>query len=128
MICKEYYDINKHWKVGDIVWACAFKYAGTKESKHLYQTPIKGMFTHSKCPEDIKDISTTKQYKHIRYFIPFKKNGKDLAYSKAVNYNARCYADYEYECINLYNELIQKNIDWHKSCIKDLCDLLIGHT
>ena len=57
---------------------------------------------------------------NIRYFVPLKKNGVDLSWSKAVTIYARCYATTQQECIALYNRLIQDSIEWHEQEIKKL--------
>lgn len=38
---------------------------------------------------------------------------------------SRCYAISEKECIELYNELIQNQIDWHNEEIKNLTSYMI---
>ena len=59
-------------------------------------------------------------HKEPRYFVPFKKNGKDLAWSRAVTIYARCFTESESECIEYFNNLIREQIQWHQSEIERL--------
>jgi hypothetical protein len=63
------------------------------------------------------------------YFVPFKKNykgdgknwaDKDLAFSKSVDVKSREYANTYEECVKLYNELIDNEVNKHKEIIKEL--------
>lgn len=117
------YNIHKAHNVGDIVWACGYQHASNKESKKYFAKPVRGMLTTTnyEMDEENKPIYMDKTYcGKIRYFVPFKKNGKGLAWSQAVSYSARCYADSEEECIELYNELIDDAIAVHQQIIASL--------
>lgn len=114
-----WHNVSKYFKIGDIVFACAYKPTSDKESKHNYQKPIIGMLvldsSLAKCKEREK-----KGYTEPRYFVPFKKNGKDLAWSKAVTIYARYFTDNEMESKAYYNKLIMEQIQWHQSEIEKL--------
>lgn len=112
-------DVKDYFKAGDIVYACAYQPTSNKEGKHNYQKPIRGMLvlysTEAKCRE-----REQKGYTEPRYFVPFKKNGKDLAWSKAVTVYARYFTDDENECREFYNGMISKQIRWHQYEIEKL--------
>lgn len=74
--------------------------------------PVRGMFTLGKSVEDTKRRTNRGDTK-IEYFVPFKKNSNELAWSKAVLMHSRCYASTYEECVVLYNKLISNAINWH---------------
>lgn len=121
---KRYQDARGHYKVGDVVWGCAYTCSGDKESKRFFQEPIKGQFTASNREVTNTAIMATAAqkgtYVEPRYFVPFKKNGIDLAWSKAVNFTARMYADTYAESVELYNDKIQEYIDWFENEVKEM--------
>lgn len=113
---------------GDIVWACAFSRTENTKSLKYFTEPVKGMFTRYKCLKSEEAHRNNKQIitnDGIQYFIPFKKNSQscdlqDLAWSKAVHYSARKYATTEDECKELFNELIDEEIQFHQNIINDI--------
>lgn len=117
-------NIEKYFKVGDIVYACAYKPTSDKESRHNYQKPIRGILVLDNS-EDKCRIREEKGYKRPRYFVPFKKNDKDLAWSKAVTVYSRYFTDNEKECKEYYNKLIRDQIQWHQKEIERLKDEFI---
>lgn len=119
MTVVNHFDVNKYFNLGDIAYACAYEYTHDKNGKCKYQKPIRGMFTAGDT-EAKNNEYISKGQTNIRYFVPFKKNKEDLAWSKAVTIYARCYATTQQECITLYNKLIQANIDWHEHEIEKL--------
>lgn len=66
-----------------------------------------------------------KDYKDVAYFVPYKKNGIDLAWSKAVTIYARYFSKTEQESIDFYNKLVQEHIDWLTKEAESLKSLLI---
>ena len=124
---KNYMDVAKNFKAGDTVWACAFNYTHDKEGRSLHQEPVLGKFmlcsTQAKHDDKLKRYP---DYTYPEYFVPFKKNGVDLAWSKAVHMHSRCYATTEEECVDLYNNLIGNAIDWHRSEIDALERMLLA--
>ena len=120
---RNYVDVNTNFKAGDIVWACAYTPTSNKEEKYCYCKPIKGRlmpYNREHLNDKLTDLETNPEKYDIAYFIPFKKNGIGLAYSKAVSMFARCYANTKEACDELYKELITEQIDWHKAEIKKL--------
>lgn len=126
MKIRSYVEARKAFLPGDEVWACAYSYDGNKEGRLYFQEPVLGKITcrntESAEKRELQDTSTWHQ---PNYFVPYKKNGRDLAWSKAVSIGARCYAFSKEECIELYNELIQENINWHLNAIHELQDAMI---
>lgn len=119
---------RRNLKSGTLIYACAYSYTGTKEHRRFFSEPTLGILSYTDKPY-FKD-TINKADSQIRYFIPYKKNSKDLSYdnlafSKAVKLDARYYAETEQECKEIYNSLIQRNIDWHLSEIELLKKNLI---
>ena len=130
MIIREYHQVSTYFAIGDEVWACAFHYSHNKESKSLHQKPVLGvlmagdtLYSHNSKMERMRSYYDKEP--NPGYFVPFKKNSKELAWSKSVMLSSRCYASTEEEAIQLYNDLITEAIDWHNSEIKDLQAKLI---
>ena len=95
-----------------IVWACAYKHTSSKNEKHFYCKPIKGMLTTTQHNEESERYNLS-HYKlnYPTYFVPFRKDAteltlENLAWSKAVRLTARRYADTKTESIEQYNELV----------------------
>lgn len=112
----DYINIRKKDNLHKIVWACAYKHTSSKNEKHFYCKPIKGMLTTTSYDVESERYNLT-HYKlnYPTYFVPFRKNAKNLtlenlAWSKAVHLTARYYADTEAESIEQYNELVLTTI------------------
>lgn len=113
---------------GDKVWAFSYRNTRDKESKSLYQKPIYGMMTYGNTEASNNRLIKIMQDKgtygeddiRVRYFTPFKKNGKDLAWSKSVLSYNREYAETEEDAKILYNGMVQLIIDWHNKEIERL--------
>lgn len=124
MTVVNYFDVDKYFKVGDTTYACAYEYTHDKNGKSKHQKPIRGMFTAGDT-EAKNNEYIAKGQTSIRYFVPFKKNGVDLAWSKAVSRYSRYYTSTLSECNELYNKLIQENINWHEREIEKLREDLV---
>lgn len=109
---------------GSIVWACNYKVTNSKESMKFIQKPIKGMLTCSNKELIHNELMESKET-YSSYFVPFKKDGKNLAWSKAVGVDSRIYATTEEESKELYNEAIQNYIDMWSLKIEELKNELI---
>ena len=119
-----YGDVRKEFKLDDEVWACAFKPTVDKEGKHNYSKPVRGRLVTDN--SELKDLDRRKNgYSHINYFVPYKKNGVDLAWSKAVSIYARYFCRTKKESTDFYNELIQSHIKWLEQEADNLRKLLI---
>lgn len=124
MIITHYTEAQDKFYIGDEVWACDFKYAHDKESRHLYQKPILGKLMAGRT-EELHKRCVASGTATVKYFVPFKKNGTELAWSKAVTVYSRKYATSKQECIKMFNELIESDIKWHENEIKALKKELI---
>lgn len=124
---REYTNVAKNFRAGDTAWACAFHYTHDKESKSLHQEPIYGKFMIGNTQLKVDEkLERRPDYSYPEYFVPFKKNGVDLAWSKAVHMSSRHYATTEDECVELYNSLIMDAVDWHRKEIDKLEKLLLA--
>ena len=129
---KKYMDLDKKSdfdfsdvNVGDEIWACAFEYESTKEGTFLMQEPVLGQFVSAKTEkEHLKNISNDEKL-YISHFVPYKKNGKDLAWSKAVLIRNRMYATTKEECTEMFNESIKDKINWHLQELEKLNKMFI---
>lgn len=110
MVYKNSADIMIGLKPEQKIWACAYQLDNNQITMGLKQKPIYGVIKGRYRPE---------------FFIPFKKNSNELAKSKQVSIYARCFADTEMECIELYNQLVQEKIDWFKVRLEETKDDLI---
>ena len=117
---------------GDEVYACEFKETHDKEDKRYIQKPVLGQIkcanTESKCEDYRKRYETygTDRQNKGNYFVPYRKDGKGLAWSKAVTIYAREYFETEEAAIDYYNRQIKESIDWHWNKIKELRKEYIG--
>lgn len=123
MKIRKYTEARRHYKSGDIVWACAFQRTDNDLSLRYFSKPVKGMLVPYEYLEMCQRTPDLTLESPI-YFIPFnaKKHGtsiEDLAWSKAVQLSSRCYADSEQECIDLYNQLIDEDIAFFKKQITE---------
>lgn len=129
------------------VWGCGFetnskKLTSNRDTTFMYRKePMFGIVVPTRYEDEIiRDLSekvnigkTLNEINNYRYyytlFIPFKKtykgNGenwttKDLAFSKSVSAYAREYASTYDECVEVYNDLINHEIDKCNEIIKKL--------
>lgn len=118
-------DVKKHFKVGDTVYACAYEYKRDKEGRRYFQKPVLGKLVLGRTLSEEEYYERTGRKTEPNYFVPFKKNGKDLAWSKVVSIYARYFTTDEEESKEFYNDLIQKQISWHESEIDKLKEDLL---
>ena len=106
------------------VWGCGFETNSKKLTSNRDTT-----FMYRKEPMFGIVVPPRYDYYWGKTFIPFKKtykgNGenwttKDLAFSKSVVVYAREYASTYNECIEVYNDLIEHEIDKCNEIIKKL--------
>lgn len=91
-----------HKEVPDnkIVWACAYSMNDNEKTNALKKEPVRGMITDEgkygqKVFKELKAGGINKEH--------LKKSGQVYAYN-------RCYADTYEESVDMYNELIDKQI------------------
>ena len=92
-----YEPYNPGLPIGVPVWAFAYDIDNDTGYVHLRCLPTKG------------EIHKSGYY--TKDFIPYKKNGSDLAKWKSVRIVARKYADTYDEAKDAYNKLVQDRID-----------------
>lgn len=101
------YDIQRGQLDDKVIWACAYSTNNTEKSMATRRKPVQGI---------IKD----------RKFYELNKKG-EIKKSSAVSIYAREYTDTEQECIELYNKLAQRQIDFLKKlaekCEADLINV-----
>lgn len=125
MIIKNYsYLTDNGFSVGDTIWACAFKYTYSKDGMRFSQTPIHGMLTVGNT-EASHNARLGRGVTNPSHFVPFKKDGKSLSWSKAVEISSRKFATTEKECAKLYNELVNECISWHTIEIEELKKMFV---
>lgn len=98
---------RKDVNCGDEVWAYKLEPqrlegTATTFAWRYRQKPIQGRLVRHHAdigPENFKGDSYC-----IRYFVPYKKSTKDLAWSKAVEFRHRSYAWSQSEATDLYNQ------------------------
>ena len=118
-------NVQEHFKVGDIVYACAYQYNRDKEGRQYFQKPILGKLVLGRNEAEANYYAKTGREAAPNYFVPFKKNDKDLAWSKVVTIYSRYFTDNEEESKEFYNDLIQKQIAWHELEIDKLKEDLL---
>lgn len=119
-----YADINNNFRLDDEVWACAYKPTNNKEGRSNYSRPIRGRLV-AENTKSRDEFRRSRGYADIRAFVPYKKNGKDLAWSKAVTIYSRYFTFSEEECKEFYNNLIKEQIAWHEQEIAKLKEELL---
>lgn len=107
-----------------IVWAYAFELTHTKEGSYLSCKPTKGKVIcgRTQAKHDSVINSGAERFS-LSYFVPFKKDGVNLSWSKAVELSSRKYAFTEEECNQLYNKSVDKAVNWLRSRA-DECEAL----
>ena len=113
----DYYKEIRNIKPGSILWACAYDEDNNYEYTHLGQKPVKGIV-----------LSNEGEYKCKRWtdklFFRLNKEGKPIK-SSVVSLSARKYADTYEECVEIYNSLVNRRIEYLKSIIKRAEDDII---
>lgn len=123
---ESYLNLGGKFKSGDVIYACAYSGTLKNDGRSLFQKPIKGIFTVANTEAKNK-LALSKGCTGIRYFVPFKINGVDLSWCRAVRISSRCYATSMEECIELYNSLVNYSISWHEDRIKGIRkDLIVS--
>lgn len=103
------------------VWAYAIKSGDVMQDnsrKKLFQLPIKGIITN-------RSSETAKPGNWNTYFVPYKKNNMDLAWSKKVHAESRYYAGTKEEAEACYNYMITQEQNKLQEQIQKLEELKI---
>lgn len=103
-------EINGNFISGDIVYACAFSSSKDKNGNHYVKKPVRGMLTCGKT-KAMDSFYVERGCTEPSYFVPFKMNGKDLYWSKAVSVYFHYLSSTEEESKQFYNKLINDYIE-----------------
>lgn len=111
---------NYDWVTcGMHVWASAFRLTENKASLSLRQEPVPGIAAYSQYeiatgPEIPGKPGTGRDMSGMaaRWFVPFKKNSEDPAWSKAVRIESRDIASTRAEAEEMYRDRILAEADW----------------
>ena len=98
---------RKDLKNGQKIWACAYKTNNTEKGMALKKKPVYGI---------VKIKSS--DYWYGAYFYELNKIGNPIKSSR-VSIHAREYSDTKEESTKIYNELVQKQIDFLNDLIDD---------
>lgn len=107
------YTVQSAFKHGDEIWAFACEtgrntfYADTI-SLNAFSKPVRGVLSSTKYEDDY-DSDRVKS-RTIGYFIPYKKRGEGLSWSKAVSIDSRQFTETESAAIYYFNAEIDKAI------------------
>lgn len=82
------------------IWGCAYKTTYDEKGMSLKKEPVLGMI------------------KEDGFFYELKKNG-DIKKSNRVLYHSRQYADTLEECVEIYNEAVEKQINLLQTLINN---------
>ena len=114
---------RKDVNCGDEVWAYKLEpqrlEMGCMLAWRYRQKPVQGRLVrhyNDIGPENFKGDGS-----YVKYFVPYRKGTKDLAWSKAVEFRHRRYAWSQSEAIDLYNKEVDdllKNMDEIKHIIE----------
>lgn len=97
---------------GQIVWGCAYDEDNNYDYSHLKQLPVKGIVY------DKYKAGYNKPKYSYHIFVPLNKKGEPIQ-SKAVDINARHYANTYEESVNVYNGLVQARINYLNNVIEE---------
>lgn len=102
---------HRELKEGDVVWVCAYATNNTEKSMALKQKPVQGV---------IMNVGKKRSWSsyEILSFVPYNAKGVPIK-SKAVSVGARTYTKTEKEATIIYNNKVQKQIDFLNSLIDD---------
>lgn len=122
---KEYnaYTVRSAFKHKDEIWAFACQtgrndlYANTV-SLNAFSEPVKGVLSSTRY-EDCYDNKTIKS-KTVEYFVPYKKRGEGLAWSKAVSIYSRHFTETEDAAVKYFNAAIDDAIKGCNTIIQQL--------
>lgn len=97
---------------GMAVWASAYRSGDLKSQSRLRQTPVRGLATYLKSGPC--DYEPGKPYPatsfRARYFVPFRKDSDEPAWSRAVRIESRDVAMTGEDAVRAYNARIREEI------------------
>lgn len=89
-------------RAGMKVWACAYSTDNNREIMGLIQKPVYGVVDN--WYEDSKEVYPDAFYKF--------KRGTEEKCKQFVGIGAREYADTYEECVEIYNSIVKRRIEW----------------
>lgn len=104
------YEEIRNAPVNKEIWACAYDEDNNYDYSHLRQEPVKGMIVYNSGENKVRLYSD-------KIFMKIGKSGK-LVKSSSVRLFSREYADTYEECVEVYNDTIDKRIELLKEYIE----------
>lgn len=104
------YEEIRNAPVNKEIWACAYDEDNNYDYSHLRQEPVKGMIVYNSGENKVRLYSD-------KIFMKIGKSGK-LVKSSSVKLFLREYADTYEECVEVYNDTIDKRIELLKEYIE----------
>lgn len=104
------YEEIRNAPVNKEIWACAYDEDNNYDYSHLRQEPVKGMIVYNSGENKVRLYSD-------KIFMKIGKSGK-LVKSSSVKLFSREYADTYEECVEVYNDTIDKRIELLKEYIE----------
>lgn len=116
--------VFKKFRAGDDAWAFEFRLQANKTRPYLFATPFRGRFAEfpSAVPPPGRAMTGAPLY-----FVPYNKTGK-LAWSRAVTWSARIYADTEAEAAAGFNAALASAAGWLRRKADEIDAKRVGKT
>ena len=96
---------------GTTVYGLAFRYDKNKERIALKARPVRGQLCVCRYDDASEARYRALGDDTIRYFVPLAKSGQ-LAWSKAVRVESRCYADDVLDATDWYDAQVRAAAQW----------------
>lgn len=104
------YEEIRNAPVNKEIWACAYDEDNNYDYSHLRQEPVKGMIVYNSGENKVRLYSD-------KIFMKIGRGGK-LVKSSSISLLSRKYADTYEECVEVYNDTIDKRIELLKEYIE----------
>lgn len=116
--------VFKKFRAGDDAWAFEFRLQANKARPYLFAAPFRGRFSEfpSAAPPPGRAMTGAPLY-----FVPYNKTGK-LAWSRAVTWSARIYADTEAEAAAGFDAALASAADWMRRKADEIDAKRVGKT
>lgn len=116
--------VFKKFRAGDDAWAFEFRLQANKTRPYLFAAPFRGRFAEfpSAVPPPGRAVTGAPLY-----FVPYNKTGK-LAWSRAVTWSARIYADTKAEAAAGFDAALSSAAGWMRRKADELDAKRVGKT
>lgn len=104
------YEEIRNAPVNKEIWACAYDEDNNYDYSHLRQEPVKGMIVYN-------SGGNRTGLRSNKIFMKIGRGGK-LVKSSSISLLSRKYADTYEECVEVYNDIIDKRIELLKEYIE----------